>query len=121
MGLLSREQRIGEHSASQIATKDVLNFARNSELRWSNEWELSPVSGKVVACPKSPLVCTDSFGLNISSKLSWLFSSICLSLHNVVVFLAANNFSPEAELPCILFQSKPLNRKMLTLRDLKMR
>jgi hypothetical protein len=121
MRLLSRKKRVAEDRPIQIASEDVLYLSGDAQLGRSDQRKLSPFSCEVVAGPKSPLIGSCAFGLNIGAQFSALFAPVCLSLCDVVILFAADDLPPKTQLPRTAFQRQSLHHNWLTLKDLKMR
>jgi hypothetical protein len=121
MGFFAWKEGVGEDSAVEVASEDVLDLASNAQLGGSDDWEFRPLACEVVADPKGPFISASSLGLNVCAQLSRLIAPVSLSLKDVVVTLAADYLSPQSQLSRISLQRQTLCIIANTLRDLKMR
>merc|ERR1719440_1906555 len=90
---------MSDYLASGISSQESLDGASCDNLLWLDVWELPPISCQVVGHVVGILVGTSScwFCIRIS-LVSFLATSLTLSLCDVIVSVLAENLAPESEL-----------------------
>lgn len=111
--LLSKEERICEDRAFQIPSEHHFDIARRLKILETEVWQLRPLAKRVVRNEVSEFVNSLAlgflFGLTLSAFRLSLFSTLDISLNDVVVLIQPVDFSKEAErlgcsISCKLFE-----------------